>query len=467
MNIQKFNANDNRFGGLLSHMERLRGPEGKYGNQDINPERTHLNYDISPSLPPTYTDPCPSWSQQFFQGRDVRTRFEEKLEATKERQGRKIRSDAVVLVGAVVTLPAEYKDVTPAQKAEFFQRAYEYHRATFYQPMYQNEVYACVHMDETSPHLHYGFIPVTEDGRLNAHKVVTPARLKTYHPGMDRYLRETIDWYHGGIMREEGGPIEYTTMSKLKAQPDNFSTVRKASAALEPLLDAGLGSRSIKLSKTQGEAVLELLTHSEDLTRALEEQEKAAKMRERAAKALEEAENARESAKEREARAQQTQDIAQRALDNAKKEKQRLEQEGLDEKKRLCDEGRTLKDQYVKEGREKKEETLDFINNVTANARQEVAGLEKKLNTYRDYLAMLDEYDEWLEDFRQESTVVVHLSGDNSDRMKRLYDDTGGQEKNGDYKRWAEKTLDEALGVKLDNIPSLNESRGYVLTRTF
>ncbi|GAB5813366.1 hypothetical protein JMUB7546_26930 [Staphylococcus aureus] len=39
--------------------------------------------------------------------------------------------------------------------------------------MYKRQLlYATVHMDEITPHMHYGVIPITKDGRLSAKEVV-------------------------------------------------------------------------------------------------------------------------------------------------------------------------------------------------------------------------------------------------------------------------------------------------------
>lgn len=32
----------------------------------------------------------------------------------------------------------------------------------------ENLLYATVHMDEITPHMHYGVVPITKDGRLSA-----------------------------------------------------------------------------------------------------------------------------------------------------------------------------------------------------------------------------------------------------------------------------------------------------------
>lgn len=53
----------------------------------------------------------------------------------------------------------------------------------------ENLLYATVHMDEITPHMHYGVIPITKDGRLSAKEVVGNKKALTeYHKQM--YMRE-------------------------------------------------------------------------------------------------------------------------------------------------------------------------------------------------------------------------------------------------------------------------------------
>ncbi|MDZ5123692.1 plasmid recombination protein [Staphylococcus epidermidis] len=48
------------------------------------------------------------------------------------------------------------------------------HAKTFLEQEYgkDNLLYATVHMDEKTPHMHYGVVPITEDGRLSAKEVL-------------------------------------------------------------------------------------------------------------------------------------------------------------------------------------------------------------------------------------------------------------------------------------------------------
>ncbi|WP_312585260.1 MobV family relaxase, partial [Staphylococcus aureus] len=62
-----------------------------------------------------------------------------------------------------------FDNQTPEDTKQFF----EYAKA-FLEQEYgkDNLLYATVHMDEKTPHMHYGVVPITDDGRLSAKEVV-------------------------------------------------------------------------------------------------------------------------------------------------------------------------------------------------------------------------------------------------------------------------------------------------------
>ncbi|MBT2158000.1 plasmid recombination protein [Clostridioides difficile] len=44
----------------------------------------------------------------------------------------------------------------------------------------KNIVSATVHFDETTPHMHFNFVPITSDGKLSARDLITRIELKKY-----------------------------------------------------------------------------------------------------------------------------------------------------------------------------------------------------------------------------------------------------------------------------------------------
>src|SRR5690625_7456200 len=51
----------------------------------------------------------------------------------------------------------------------FFEDTLEFLKEEFGE---KNLVYATVHLDERTPHMHFGFVPITDDGRLSAKQML-------------------------------------------------------------------------------------------------------------------------------------------------------------------------------------------------------------------------------------------------------------------------------------------------------
>src|SRR5699024_11839494 len=58
---------------------------------------------------------------------------------------------------------------TPEDTKQFFEYAKESLEQEYGK---DNLLYATVHMDEKTPHMHYGVVPITDDGRLRAKEAV-------------------------------------------------------------------------------------------------------------------------------------------------------------------------------------------------------------------------------------------------------------------------------------------------------
>lgn len=73
-------------------------------------------------------------------------------------------------------LSDEYKeDCIRAGSEKFFARATQFFSDRYGE---ENVINATVHMDEATPHMHLGVVPVTADGRLSAKDIFTPLELK-------------------------------------------------------------------------------------------------------------------------------------------------------------------------------------------------------------------------------------------------------------------------------------------------
>ena len=149
--VKKFKADSK--GGLSWHNNRV---SDKHSNLDIDPELKPRNF-----------------SALTGEAGNPVTNYVEKIDAilkTSYTTRRKIRKDAVLLCGVIVSSGVEFfRDLEEAEVKRFFKVA-----ALFLQDYYgaENMVDDKVHMDETTPHLHYEFVPLI-DGHLCAKRLLT------------------------------------------------------------------------------------------------------------------------------------------------------------------------------------------------------------------------------------------------------------------------------------------------------
>ena len=100
------------------------------------------------------------------------------------------RKDVNWLVSWVITMPADYT----GNKALFFKEAYNFMENRYGKG---NVVSAYVHLDETSPHMHFCFVPVIFDKKkqeykVNAKQCINKVELKQIHPEMQEYLENKL-----------------------------------------------------------------------------------------------------------------------------------------------------------------------------------------------------------------------------------------------------------------------------------
>lgn len=173
-------------GHLSAHFERRKGDDGQYikfGNQNIDLSKSGMNYNLAPNRK---------------QGRVefIRQRLKE-VRCQK-------RDDVKVMCSWVITMPKEYGRVDNLlcsidhKKLEnlFFERTYQFLSARYGEA---NVISSFVHKDEVSPHMHFSFVPCTEDKKrgglkVSAKEVLTKRDLQTFHTNLEQYLDHFHDW---------------------------------------------------------------------------------------------------------------------------------------------------------------------------------------------------------------------------------------------------------------------------------
>lgn len=213
MHIEKFSVAS--MGQMLAHVERKRDA-GHYGNKNIDSTKTKDNF--SPSN--TLSLVGGKWVPVPLAGAKKTLDYWAGLQ--KKTTGRALRKDAVALASIVVTLPDEYKDATKDEQMRFFMSVWLYLRNRFQvigqRGKISNLVYSAVHFDETTPHLHFGFVPVAFDRNPKTNKVekvhisfksvVNRSVYASLHREVDKYLRKNLQGYRGGILLSDEKRVE-------------------------------------------------------------------------------------------------------------------------------------------------------------------------------------------------------------------------------------------------------------------
>lgn len=144
-----------------------------HANENIDPERTHLNMNLTFMQNPD--DSRTDWQ-----------RFKDRLGQLSYRK----QKNNVRMCSIIITAP---KNIRPADVDKFFLVAHKELNALTGGT--DNEVSAWVHKDETTPHMHYCFVPgVTVNGvpKLSASKMVDRQFLQKLHPRMQQVINKAF-----------------------------------------------------------------------------------------------------------------------------------------------------------------------------------------------------------------------------------------------------------------------------------
>ena len=191
-NVKKF-SDMRDIGHLCAHYERS-VVKGHYGNKDINEER----------LGEDKTNLAPNRGKQTSY---IKAKIEEIMD------GRTLRKDAVRMCCWVVDAP---KGLSEEKKTVFFQATYDFLIDRYGTKSGMGEdvcISAYIHKSETTPHLHFAFLPVVErNGKKSfcAKEAVGREDLKTFHEDLAKKLEEEgicqrSDILNGKTQRDANG----------------------------------------------------------------------------------------------------------------------------------------------------------------------------------------------------------------------------------------------------------------------
>lgn len=130
---------------LSAHHERTK--DSYASNPDIDLSRTAQNFHLV----------TPRWS------------YEQEIKHRIQTAGCRVRKDSVKFVDTLVTVSPEFAKAHEAEMPEYFRRAFDFLKERVGE---DNIISAVVHMDETTPHMHLCFVPLTKDKRLSAKEIL-------------------------------------------------------------------------------------------------------------------------------------------------------------------------------------------------------------------------------------------------------------------------------------------------------
>ena len=199
--VEKYNVA--QVGHMLNHYGRQADDKVQRTNENINLERTHLNYNLAPNRHMT--------QKQYLDKRLQEITINKK------------RANTVLMADWVVTLP---QAIPNGREEEFFQNIYNYLTDKYGE---NNTISAFVHMDETTPHIHFCFIPVAPEHinakgklvpeRLCAREVLNRKDLNRFHKDLEEYMEQAMQLSDCGLLN--GATINGNrTMTQLKLETE-------------------------------------------------------------------------------------------------------------------------------------------------------------------------------------------------------------------------------------------------------
>lgn len=185
----------------LRHQDRT-GEYISYHGSKIDTTKTHLNYRLDPN-----TDPNEFITQRLSE-----------IKVQK-------RADVKVYCSWVLTVP---QNLPTEKHREFFESAYRFFCQDYGK---ENIVMASVHLDETTPHMHLGFVPVVREKKnqkklgqekVSAKELLTRTYMKNLHKRLKNVLERdlncrvdiTID------LDDDAPKREYVPLATLKKQTE-------------------------------------------------------------------------------------------------------------------------------------------------------------------------------------------------------------------------------------------------------
>ena len=204
-----------QLGHILKHDSRAKDQNGnyiKFGNEEIDTSRTHLNYNL-------------------HERKDGLSDYEFVKNRAMEFLAKNVRKrDDVNWVGSwVITLPERLQGSSEADKRKFFEVCHDFLAERY---GFNNIVGAYVHMDETTPHMHTKITPVIYDEKKNKHRhsakdMFNRADLKSFHKDLSVRLEREFGFDVGVYEnKREDERLPNKSIKELKAENKKLAELK-------------------------------------------------------------------------------------------------------------------------------------------------------------------------------------------------------------------------------------------------
>lgn len=167
-------------GNLFEHygraLDNTKAIEQRKYNTNIDVSRTHLNYNLAP--------------YKLEKIQDQTELLRKRLSEVKCQK----RADVNVMCSWVVTIPKDLLALHPEKEKDFFKETYNFLENRYGK---ENVISSWVHLDETTPHMHFAFVPVTHDkkkdiDKVSAKLVLNRTELNRFHKDLKKYLEQKL-----------------------------------------------------------------------------------------------------------------------------------------------------------------------------------------------------------------------------------------------------------------------------------
>lgn len=210
-------------GGIQRHNQR---ETDNHSNKDIATERSHLNYDLVNPKAINY-----------------QTQIHKIIDEQRLSQ-RAIRKDAVLVDEWIITSDRPFFDSLSDSKS-FFEDSLEYFSERCGS---QNIAYATVHLDETTPHMHLGIVPMHE-GRLSSKYVFSRQTLKEIQDELPNYLQSRGHDIERGI---KGSEQKHLTVEEYKENQSKIAEYKEQVTDLEYQCEILEGEKEYLIEEKKG-----------------------------------------------------------------------------------------------------------------------------------------------------------------------------------------------------------------------